>query len=255
MQVLSWETFLAQGLPSPGASTAISVGVFDGVHRGHQALVDRIMQSGMIPVIITFKHNYKNVQPSYHGDISSFDKKMALFAGMGVAITVIAELTDSFRSMSGAEFFRLLRERANMGFLAVGSNFRCGNRQDTDAPLIQELNTREHVATEIIETLCEDGLPISSTRIRSAIHQGKLSEAQAMIGRPYTLDLMGAAFQSEGSDTIYPTGQLGRVLPPCGSYPVILHSESDSVSSHIRIEKDRLICPQPVHCIEFQAFS
>ena len=255
MQLLAWETFLAQGLPSPNTATAVSVGVFDGVHRGHQALVNRIMQSGMTPIIVTFKHNYKNVQPSYQGDISSFDQKMALFTGLGVAVTVIAELSDSFRSMSGTEFFRLLRERANMGFLAVGSNFRCGNRQDTDAPLIQELNTRENVATEIIETLCEDGLPISSTRIRSAIHQGKLHEAQAMLGRPYALDLNGAAFQPHSPGVLYPTVHLGRVLPPPGSYPVILHSDGSSIPSRIRIEKGSLFCPQPAQCIEFEVYS
>ena len=253
MRIIEWETFLAQGLPLSKAYAAISVGVFDVVHRGHQALVDRITQTAKAsPVIITFRQNHKNYTSLYPVDICSFSQKTAIFEALGIAIMVVAELSDSFRRMSGPEFFRLLREHGKMGFLAVGSNFRCGHHLDTDAPAIRQLNSREGIHTDIVETLTDDGTPISSTRIRESIRQGRLTEAAAMLGRPYILDLRDASHDRKGSSCIYSIAPLGRVLPPPGEYQVILQENKHRTEACIPIEKDLVQIPHPVEFIEFR---
>jgi riboflavin kinase/FMN adenylyltransferase len=197
MQIIEWETFLEEGLPVGSCLSAMTVGIFDGVHRGHQALIERIIQydKGFLPVIITFKNNDKKQSHSQIGDILSFGQKMCIFESLGVAVTVTAELKESFMSMKGADFLSILRERGKMGFLAIGSNFRCGAGRDTDAPMIQKLNAQAGISTEIIEVLTEEGEAISSSRIRSAIAQGRLKEAEAMLGRPFTLNISDAAQQ------------------------------------------------------------
>ena len=258
MLVLEWEAFLADGLPADmlvnnGGSSAVTVGVFDGVHRGHKALIERVLSHRALPVIITFRQNHKNARPSYHGDITSFRQKTALFAGLGVAVTVAADLTDSFRHMSGEEFFGRLRERARTGFIAVGRNFRCGYRQDTGADIIRQINEREGVPTEIVETLTESGAPISSSRIREAVFGGKLEEAAVLLGRPYSLDLSDAPenTRTAAGELVYDS--CGCVLPPPGLYTVMLHAKTgESRRAQIRIEDGTIRIPQPgPDCIEF----
>ena len=188
MQVIEWDNFLKQGLPLENSFTAMSIGFFDGVHKGHKALFDRVVSQASakdagLPVIITFRKK-KNSH-----DIYSFKQKINLFKDYGIAITVVADLSESFMSMSGKEFLRILKEKGNMWFLAIGSNFRCGYNQDTDAQTVKKINNESGIKTEIIDVLTEQGLPISSSRIRQAIINGNLKEASAMLVRPYVLDM------------------------------------------------------------------
>jgi riboflavin kinase/FMN adenylyltransferase len=238
MRVIEWEAFLEEGFSRGGAGgdgggmyAAVTVGIFDGVHRGHQALIGRITRRAprMTPVVVTFRENHKNRNPAYAGDISSFRQKAALFESRGVAVTVAADLSGAFGRMSGAEFLRLLRERGGMGFLAVGSDFRCGYRLDTDAPAIKKLNAEEGVPTDIVEALAEGGLPVSSSRVRGAIARGELDEAAALLGRRFCLDVSGAEIRAEGAGggLICRAAALGRVLPPPGRYGVLLRDSGE----------------------------
>ncbi|MCL1993392.1 MAG: FAD synthetase family protein [Spirochaetes bacterium] len=227
MQIIEWNDFVENGLPIGERLSAVTVGVFDGVHRGHVSLIERVTLGGLpagvpagIPVIVTFRKNYKLERPLSAfppgQNIVSFRQKCAIFESLGVAITVVADFSDSFRQMSGADFFRLLWERGRMGFLAVGSDFRCGRNLDTDAALIRQLHAGKGIPVEVADALMEDGAAISSSRIRKAIRQGNLKQAASMLGRPFTLDLGEAAALHGGSDC---------VLPPAGSYRVLLYED------------------------------
>ncbi|MCL2479986.1 MAG: FAD synthetase family protein [Treponema sp.] len=251
MQVIEWGAFLEKGLPGGYAFSAITVGVFDGVHRGHQVLIDRVVHYSeqALPVIITFRQNLmkgaSGRKSAYPGDISSFEQKINLFAQMGAAITVAADLTESFRSMSGTQFLQILQGQGRMGFLAVGTNFRCGYRQDTDAAKLQEINSAGNIPTEIIRVLNEEGAPISSSRTRKAICRGDLAEAQAMLGRPYILDTRGMDYRSgkSAAGVVFLDIQCpGRVLPPSGSYQVLLHGKDvTSRQASIQMENDHIV--------------
>ena len=181
MQVIEWDDFIKTGLTLENNLTAMTVGFFDGVHLGHKTLIDRIVSYGKktVPVIITFtkKKNSK--------DIYNLRQKINLFKDYGIAFTVVADLSESFKRMSGKEFLRILKEKGNMEFLTIGSNFRCGHNQDTDAQAIKKINAESGIKTDIIDVLTVQGLPISSSRIRQAILDGNLKEASAMLGRPY----------------------------------------------------------------------
>lgn len=262
MRILEWQEFLDKGIPGCDSS-AITVGVFDGVHRGHRALIERIVQygRGALPVIVTFRQNHKNRNPAYQGDISSFRQRMALFEKLGVELTVAADLSGSFRHMSGEDFLGLLREHGKMRFLAVGSNFRCGYHLDTDAELIRELNGAKGIPTDIVESLMEKGLPISSSRIRAAVSRGELDEATLMLGRRFTFDLEGAEKTGQKdaeAALIVDALALGRVLPPPGSYRVLLRRgdspvPGEAIPAEITAEQGRLTVPAIPGCeyIEF----
>jgi len=104
---------------------------------------------------------------------------------MSIQITVVIDFTEEFKKMPGIEFLKILLERGNVGFFAVGSGFRCGHRQDTDAEMIKKFFTSHDIQVEIIPKVMEGSLPVSSSRIRSAISAGDIELAQKMLGRAY----------------------------------------------------------------------
>jgi len=235
MQLIEWPQFLEEALPFGENRSAITVGVFDGVHRGHRALIERVVAhkvargAGTVPVAVTFRQsNYKKnlgAGREYPGDILSFRQKLAIFEDLGVSVTIVIDFSESFMRMSGTDFLRILYDHGKMSFLAVGSNFRCGFRLDTDAPAIQKFCAGIDIPAAVIEPLTEGSQPISSSRIRSALSHGNLNVAQTMLGHPFTVDLAGASVSRSGiasNAIVYDIAGQGRLLPQPGSYSAIL---------------------------------
>jgi len=183
MQIIEWQRFLEDGFSHNGISSSMTVGIFDGVHLGHQALLKRIVShnANKIPVVVTFKQNHKIES----GNILTFNQRLDIFESMGIQIMVVIDFTEEFKKMPGIEFLKILLERGNVGFFAIGSGFRCGHQQDTDAEMIQKFFTSHNIQVEIIPKVMEGSLPISSSRIRSAIGAGDIELAQKMLGRTY----------------------------------------------------------------------
>jgi riboflavin kinase/FMN adenylyltransferase len=203
MQIIDWPAFLENGLPIKDKKTSVTVGVFDGVHRGHKALIERVVSynADYAPVVVTFRKNHKrDSQKSSHKDtkaqrtqreelrffdILNFKQKTKILAELGVQILLIIDFTESFRNTGGIEFLQLLTERANVGFFAVGSGFRCGRDLDTDAAAIGGFLSSRGIPFETAPHVMEGGQPISSSRIRAAIAAGDTELAEAMLGRAY----------------------------------------------------------------------
>ena len=192
--LVEWSQFIKEGLPGlpsmPGLPTgekkaSVTIGVFDGVHRGHRALIERVVSHNAenVPVVITFRENHKTTgnEPK---DIQTFEQRLTLFEKLGVQITIVVDFNEAFRKMPGIDFFEILSKRCNIGFFAVGSAFRCGYQLDTDAAAIQKFFASRGIPVEIIPEVMEDSMPISSSRIRAAIAAGDIRLAEAMLGRP-----------------------------------------------------------------------
>ena len=195
MQVIEWTRFLKDGLPHKEKLSSITIGVFDGVHLGHQSLIEKIVSHNVdnVPVVITFRQNHKiekhtqnNREPTEFpnkSNIQSLRQKTAVLESLGVKITVVIDFTESFMRMPGIEFLEILLKHGRVGFLAVGNSFRCGYRLDTDAATIQKFFASRNIPVEIVPEVMEGGLPISSSRIRDAIASGNLPLAEKMLGR------------------------------------------------------------------------
>jgi len=243
MKIIEWLQFIEDTkLHIEGTSllgnkpSAITIGVFDGVHRGHRLLIENVISQKNYaePVVITFLHaHHKKKSGNNPGDILSFRQKMALIENFGIQLTIVIEFSESFRHMPGKEFLKILHEHTNMSYMSVGSDFRCGYKLDTDAPMIEILNARWNIHTDIVEQLKEGSKIISSSLIRDCILKGKLNEAVLMLGRPFIVDL-DSSLVSKGagfSGRRYDIAGKGCVLPPPGKYQVFLHEPQSSAKS------------------------
>ncbi|MFP3089269.1 FAD synthetase family protein [Treponema sp. TIM-1] len=247
MRLLEWPRVMAGALldGSVRGGTAVTVGVFDGVHRGHQALIGKILRQapGCVPTVITFRQNPKKVlRPGeYRGDIVGLDRKMIIFEALGVELVILIDFSGDFSKIRGRDFIGFLKSRGSLQFLAVGSNFRCGCGLDTGVTEIKKLNPQ----TEVVPPVMEGGLPVSSSRIREAVFSGDLDKAALLLGRKVEIDLAGIAFRPKGGGLFYEARSHYRILPPPGWYSVNFYGspQSGGTETEVLIEDDGVFIP------------
>ncbi|MDR2068485.1 MAG: FAD synthetase family protein [Spirochaetaceae bacterium] len=247
MRVLDWSRFMEGALlaGSLKGGTAMTVGVFDGVHRGHQALIGRILRQapGCIPTVITFRQNpKKELHPGeYRGDIVGLDRKMIIFEALGVELVILIDFSGDFSKLNGRDFFGFLKSRGRLNFLAVGRNFRCGSGLDTGVREIKKLNPE----TEVVPPVMEGGLPVSSSRIREAVSSGGLDKAAALLGRKVEIDLAGLSPRPRPGGLFYEARSHYRILPPPGRYAVIFYEspQGGGMETEVLIEDDGVFIP------------
>jgi len=182
--LVEWARFIESGLPIGEKKASVTIGVFDGVHRGHRALIEHVVSHNTenTPVLITFRENHKtkNSEPK---DIQTFEQRILTLEKLGIQIIIVIDFNEELKKTPGIAFFEILTKRCNIDFFAVGSAFRCGHKLDTDAAAIQKFFASRGIAVEIVPEVFYDSLPISSSRIRAAIAKGDVKLAEAMLGR------------------------------------------------------------------------
>ncbi len=224
MHVISWDTFIARDSPRRG--TAMTIGVFDGVHLGHQTLIRKIaaMEKDLTPTVITFLSNPKYVlyPELFRGNIISLKQKLEILESFHISQAVLIDFSGNFSKLGGREFIDTLRIRGNLRYLVIGSNFRCGHKLDTNAALIKEINAVEGIPTEVVEPVTAGNEPVSSSRIRTAILSGDLVGARALLGRNFKIDVSSISITPGNGGIFFNVAASGQISPPDGRYPVLL---------------------------------
>ena len=228
MQVIDWPDFLDNDKQS--GDSAMTIGFFDGVHLGHQALIQKIVSNGQNPTVITFRECPKKVlsPETYKGDVFSLKQKLNAFEQRGVSRVVLIDFSGNFSKLNGRDFLDLLEKQGEMAFLVIGSNFRCGYHKGMDAEAIAAVNELKGIPTEVLAPVNippEFGTgPVNSSRIRSAVVSGDLRMAAVLMGRNFELDISGCSSrdaQCGGSGVkVYDLDSVPQVIPPDGQYPV-----------------------------------
>jgi FAD synthase len=229
MRVSDWADFTGGKIPPdlfpPDQPVSLSIGVFDGVHRGHQELIRRISAESPVPAVITFRQNPRQVlsPEKYHGDIFSLGQKLAVLESLGVSRAVLVDFSGDFSKLTGRDFISLLKRGCRIGYMALGVNFRCRYRLDTGARSIRTWMKAEGIAVDLVEPVMEGRRPVSSSRIRAAISAGDLSAAAALLGRRLRIDLSDMAVSDAGGGRCYDAASASRIRPPPGAYRVLVH--------------------------------
>jgi riboflavin kinase/FMN adenylyltransferase len=249
MLALEWPEFAASGLAHTefaGRGLAMTIGVFDGIHRGHRVLLERVLSSGLTAAVICFKRSPKFIlrPETDEGDIMGAEQKLRLFEQMGIALTVMIDFSKKFSKLSGKEFIDLLRDRGNLRFLVIGGNFRCGYRHSTDAALIRTMNLDKGIPTEVAEPVMVGGAQVSSSRIRAAIASGGLVEASELLGRRVAIDFVGLSAAPGSGGVYFDLASKNRVMPPPGRYPALLFEDSpQGMEAEISIDRKGVFIP------------
>ena len=188
--------FLGLGrVPADLGPTAVTIGVFDGVHRGHQALLARVAEEaaarGLLPGAITFdRHPMTVVRPGSHPRLlSTLSQRVALLGECGMAFVLVLPFTLKLSRMAAEEFaVKVLLETVSARVIVVGHNFRFGHRAAGDARLIAALAAPRGVDVIALPLDDDAGDAVSSTRIRAALADGDVETAARLLGRPFAVE-------------------------------------------------------------------
>ena len=213
--------------PRP-AVTGVAVGVFDGVHLGHRAILGRILeQDGTRPsgaAALTFEpHPLAVVAPEKAPPrLTTAAQRERLIGEAGIAEVLTVRFDEALRQLSAEEFLAgLKRIFPNLRRVAIGPNWRFGKGRSGDAATLNAYGAGHGFSTETIAAVqCLDR-PISSTRVREAVLARNFTEAAAMLGREYRIEGIVAAGDGRGAGIGFPTanfGGIGQLLPPPGVY-------------------------------------
>jgi riboflavin kinase/FMN adenylyltransferase len=218
-----------QDVPAGWGRCVGTIGVFDGVHRGHQRIVGRATETGArlgLPVVvITFDpHPGEVVRPGSHPPLLvTLRRRAELLAGLGVAAVCTLPFTYEFSQLGPDEFVRtVLAERLHAAAVVVGENFRFGHRAAGDIALLAELGEKYDFTAGGVPLLADHGATISSTQIRSLLSAGDVAAAAHDLGRPHRVEGVVIRGHQRGRALGIPTANLQAVphtaIPADGVY-------------------------------------
>lgn len=208
--------------------SAIALGLFDGLHLGHQAVISRAVSCGpeYLPVVFTFTFDSleESTKPDF-ANILSPSRKEQILRKLGVQM-VCEPTFSSFRDMEPEEFFEeILRKKLKAAALFCGEDFRFGKNAAGDVSLLRKLCQKAGISLETVPAVLDQGEPVSSTRIRQLLRQGDMESAARLLGEPYTIDYPVSHGRQLGRTMGYPTiNQLypaSDLLPKNGVYATL----------------------------------
>jgi riboflavin kinase/FMN adenylyltransferase len=211
-----------------GRNSVVTIGNFDGCHRGHQKIlcevVARARSTEAIAAVLTFfPHPARLLRPAEAPALlGTIDQRLAAFEACGIDAALVLPFDRELASVSAEDFVRrILVETMAAKTVLVGGNFRFGHRGAGDVKLLSELGARWGFAAEVAAPVTENGEVISSSAIRSAIREGRVEDARRMLGRPYALAGEIRTGTGQGRKLVVPTLNLAteqEVLPKNGVY-------------------------------------
>jgi riboflavin kinase/FMN adenylyltransferase len=211
-----------------GRRTALAIGNFDGVHRGHQAILRRVKEyasaGGALATAVTFDpHPLKVLRPQHAPPLlSTLAQRLEWMDEFGLDAVLILPFTRELAKVSAEEFVaRVLAEGLRAERVFVGDNFRFGHRHAGDVSLLESLAPRFGYAVEILAPVVAGDQVVSSTSVRNAVSEGQMEEAASLLGRPFSLTGQVVSGTGRGSREVVPTLNLApdqELLPARGVY-------------------------------------
>lgn len=248
----------------------VTLGIFDGVHRGHMALIEsvrkRAAEIGGESMVMTFNPHPRHVLGSGVNEpalLTTLDEKACLLENAGVDHLIILDFSMEFSNMDACDFVReILVKRIGARYLIMGYDHRFGRRGEGDIDKIRQCKGLGGLLIEQEPGIILSGEPVSSSGIRAALAAGKPEEANELLGYRYTLG--GRVIEGEhiGRSFGFPTanikpGNKEKLIPASGVYAVDVLFENDLYAGMLSIGSNPTVNPDAgkrsieVHIIDF----
>jgi riboflavin kinase/FMN adenylyltransferase len=215
----------------PARPTLVSIGVFDGVHIGHQALLAQLVRQAqereLVSCVITFRqHPLQLFCPQDSPPvIASLPENIHLIKAQGVDLVLILTFDAELARIDARTFVLLLQQYLKMDGLMLGWDFAMGRHREGTIPTLEDLGRTLGFSTCVMPPVMLNGEVVSSTIIRQALAGGNLIKANAMLGRPFSLEGSVVTGDGRGSQLGFPTANLDidphQALPASGVYATI----------------------------------
>ena len=231
---------ILRGLYPPGTPltaskpVALTIGNFDGVHLGHQALLNELRTAaqarGLLTSVVIFEpHPREFFSPQQAPTrLTSLREKLELFSSMGIDNVHVCRFNAYFSQISAAGFIHALHEKLSAKFVLIGDDFRFGSGRVGDFALMEKIGSQHGFEVKAVHTVLHNGVRISSTAVRAALAEGNMRVAQSYLGRPYSISGRVEHGVGLGKKLGFPTAniQLKHNRPPLsGIFVVRVHGD------------------------------
>jgi riboflavin kinase/FMN adenylyltransferase len=208
--------------------TVVTLGVFDGLHLGHQLIVrtvvGRARAAGAVPTVVTFDPHPRAVlhPESAPPLLQTFDQKMEALSLLGVEQAIVVRFTEEFARVRAEEFLRdVVGERLQAREVYLGRGFAFGHNREGGIELLQGVSRKLGFHADEVPEVRLRGSRISSSRVRALLSEGRVNLARRMLGRPYGVEGRVVRGAQRGRTLGFPTANLhpqNRVIPRGGVY-------------------------------------
>ncbi|MCQ4119391.1 bifunctional riboflavin kinase/FAD synthetase [Rhodococcus tibetensis] len=205
-------------VPADWGRCVLTIGVFDGVHRGHAQLISRAVSAarkrGIPSVLMTFDpHPMEVVRPGSHpAQLTTLARRAELAEDLGIDVFCVMPFTAEFMKLTPERYaHEILVERLHVAEVVVGENFTFGKKAAGNVDLLRQIGDRFGFAVDGVTLLAEHAVTFSSTYIRSCVDAGDMAAATEALGRPHRVEGVVVHGDGRGRQLGYPTA---NVAPP-----------------------------------------
>ena len=218
---------------APGRPTAVTIGVFDGVHRGHQHLVGVLLENargqGLASVAVTFNPHPRSVlRPGMAITyLTSLEERVEQLQALGLDAVAVLPFTSELAQLSPEDFLRMLVEELQMKLLIVGPDFALGRNRAGTIGVMRQAGQKLGFRVEVAPLLAEEGEKVGSSAIRQALSEGDLGLVARLLGRAFSLRGPVIEGDRRGRTLGFPTANMAigvdHALPAYGVYVTRSH--------------------------------
>ncbi|AEC01825.1 FAD synthetase [Parasphaerochaeta coccoides] len=230
----------------------IAIGVFDGIHLGHQLILKECVSlahehtaDSWQSMVITFNRNPKMTHGSKNNQLPLITARLEheMFVSFDLDHHVIIDFSDEISKLSGEEFLGLVCGFCSVRAVVVGEDFRCGAPDKSAGPVqLQEYLQRMSPGGQVIVPpfyRTEDGLVASSSRIRALLLDGNIPGIKPLLGRDYSVDLAPYPFTTQAGCLRYRVSSIAQLLPPAGMYETVFRClDGTARPAHVSIDAE-----------------
>ncbi len=211
-----------------GRQTAVALGAFDGLHIGHRAVIDKVLGSGSLPVVFTFRDNPAEALTGSCRYLTTLEEKLHVLESWGVQAVVMPDFKD-VAGWSPERFLNMLRDELGAKKISCGADFSFGKKAAGNTKLLAAFCEEHGVELQITDAVLYKGERVSSTRIRDAMECGDIEDVTAMLGRPFGFEFEvvhgNHLGRTIGIPTINQTFPEQFILPRFGVYASAVYVE------------------------------